>query len=715
MNINVLAFSGFVNFIAAAFLAIHSLAGRRKTPHALSFTIFSFGVALYGFFYLLWATAPRESAAMTYFTVLFAAIILINMSYLYFVFDLVGITRTKTRELTIVWVISIVFLILNFGHFMYENVELRHNLGFWPIPKFYFDIYLVFWFFQCFYGLYFLLREIIYGTGIRREQFKYITFGLALGFAGGASNWPVWYGISLPPYPNILISVGMMITYYAKTRYQLIDFKVFLARTILFAILYVFVFGIPLFLSHNFPSTWEFSIYLAIMLATLGPVLYYFLDRKTQKILLAENTRYQRILTQMTEGLIREHNLERLLRLTVLIVKRALNVRFAAILLRDEDGQNYRIRAMTHTAVKCPFLVFPVEDPLVRFIEEKGEAFTCAELHGDIKAAMCAGFESDLVIPAFKGKLLLGFLILGEKLNRTIYSMEDITIFKALSNQLALVIDNCMFMDEFKQTQQKLAGAEKLAAIGGMADGVAHQIKNRLSQFSVAGEAIVSEVDKIMHAHPMVISHTPAIQESMNFFREIAASIMENVKKTSSVIRGILNFARTEEKDGYFSDFDITDIIQQSVELIKVKHRLDVFPLKNELSGDSVYGVKAQLLECVYNALDNSFEAIMEKYNYFLNEAEKQQFVPEIVFKLLQIQQRAVIMISDNGIGIKDENKMKVFSAFFTTKSSFKSGTGIGAYVMKRIIEENHHGRVWFESEYGKGTTLYIELPGKKI
>ena len=216
-----------------------------------------------------------------------------------------------------------------------------------------------------------------------------------------------------------------------------------------------------------------------------------------------------------------------------------------------------------------------------------------------------------------------------------------------------------------------------------------------------------------MHAHPMVISHTPAILESMNFFKEIAASITENVKKTSNVIRGILNFARTEEKDRYFSDFDITDIIQQSVELLKVKHRLDVFPLKNELSGDSVYGIKAQLLECVYNALDNSFEAIMEKYNYFLNEAEKQQFVPEIIFKLLQIQQRAIIMITDNGIGIKDENKMKVFSAFFTTKSSFKSGSGIGTYVTKRIIEENHHGRVWFESEYGKGTTLYIELPGK--
>ena len=50
-------------------------------------------------------------------------------------------------------------------------------------------------------------------------------------------------------------------------------------------------------------------------------------------------------------------------------------------------------------------------------------------------------------------------------------------------------------------------------------------------------------------------------------------------------------------------------------------------------------------------------------------------------------------------------------SAFYTSKPSSKSGSGIGAYVVKRMIEENHKGKIWFESEYLKGTTFYIELP----
>ncbi|MBU1112360.1 MAG: HAMP domain-containing histidine kinase, partial [Candidatus Omnitrophica bacterium] len=64
-----------------------------------------------------------------------------------------------------------------------------------------------------------------------------------------------------------------------------------------------------------------------------------------------------------------------------------------------------------------------------------------------------------------------------------------------------------------------------------------------------------------------------------------------------------------------------------------------------------------------------------------------------------------------------DEDKKKIFAPFFTTKSSYKSGTGIGIYVVKRIIEESHQGQISFSSEYLQGTTFYIKLPkkGRKI
>ena len=69
------------------------------------------------------------------------------------------------------------------------------------------------------------------------------------------------------------------------------------------------------------------------------------------------------------------------------------------------------------------------------------------------------------------------------------------------------------------------------------------------------------------------------------------------------------------------------------------------------------------------------------------------------------------IIIKDNGIGIKPENKAKIFSAFFTTKPSSKSGSGIGSYVARRMIVEAHNGDISFESKYGEGTVFTITLP----
>ncbi|MCM8774318.1 MAG: ATP-binding protein, partial [Candidatus Omnitrophica bacterium] len=134
---------------------------------------------------------------------------------------------------------------------------------------------------------------------------------------------------------------------------------------------------------------------------------------------------------------------------------------------------------------------------------------------------------------------------------------------------------------------------------------------------------------------------------------------------------------------------------------------------------DNLYGIKVQITEVLYNLLDNAYEAIEAKYEG-LKEEEKSNYKGKIKIIVNGQISSVIIEIRDNGIGIKGEDKLKIFAPFFTTKSSYKplskikSGTGIGMYVAKRLIEENHKGRIWFESEYNKGTTFYIELPRKR-
>ena len=104
---------------------------------------------------------------------------------------------------------------------------------------------------------------------------------------------------------------------------------------------------------------------------------------------------------------------------------------------------------------------------------------------------------------------------------------------------------------------------------------------------------------------------------------------------------------------------------------------------------------------------------VLSKAKYHLSDQEAKSFRPHIGLKLEQKDRHSLITISDNGVGIKDEDKAKIFAPYFTTKSSYKSGTGIGVYVVRRMIEENHKGKIWFESEYLKGTTFFIQLPRK--
>jgi signal transduction histidine kinase len=119
-----------------------------------------------------------------------------------------------------------------------------------------------------------------------------------------------------------------------------------------------------------------------------------------------------------------------------------------------------------------------------------------------------------------------------------------------------------------------------------------------------------------------------------------------------------------------------------------------------------------------FNCIDNAFEAVIEKeqhlQNPLLNDIDKKEpFIPEIKVSLKYLidKNKYQITIKDNGIGIKPENKAKIFSAFFTTKPSSKSGSGIGSYVARRMVVEAHDGDISFESKYGEGTIFTITLP----
>ncbi|HRZ40772.1 MAG TPA: ATP-binding protein, partial [Candidatus Omnitrophota bacterium] len=94
------------------------------------------------------------------------------------------------------------------------------------------------------------------------------------------------------------------------------------------------------------------------------------------------------------------------------------------------------------------------------------------------------------------------------------------------------------------------------------------------------------------------------------------------------------------------------------------------------------------------------------------SDLKEEGYEPRITIKAERSRMGSMrIVLEDNGIGIRAEDQEKIFTPFFTTKLSSKKGTGLGLYVIQKLIEENHKGKVFYKSEYGKGTRVYITLP----
>jgi signal transduction histidine kinase len=188
-----------------------------------------------------------------------------------------------------------------------------------------------------------------------------------------------------------------------------------------------------------------------------------------------------------------------------------------------------------------------------------------------------------------------------------------------------------------------------------------------------------------------------------------------NMHGMAEMVSDMLNFMRTQRDSRLvYGYYPLNEILRLIIGPLKTKHQISGnFPLTMNLGkNDEIYGVKTHIVEALINLIDNAYDAVEEKRLRLPTEDQRNNFVSHISVTLIQTPQKSLIQVSDNGIGIRATEKANIFRMFYSSKkTSGKSGTGIGMYVVRRIIEEFHKGRIWFDSEHQVGTKFYIELP----
>ncbi len=678
-----LGFTGLINFLTCISIAIFVILKNRKSPLNISFFNLNFSVALYSLGYFLWQLSKNENQALFWFKVLVIGIILINITYLYFVFHFLGLIDQKRKLLRICAVINFIFIILNLFSLLYSHLEPRFNLGFWPTPTPFFHIYLVFWFWQCLYGFYWLLRGLQLYTGVKHEQIKYFTISAILGFAGGATNWPSWYNIHFPPYLNITISLYIGIVAYAIFRFRLLNINIALTRAGIFALVYLFVLGVPFWFGYKY-GQWQLSTWIMLILATSGPFIYNILRRQAENRLLAEERRYQAALRELSRTMTRIRDLDKLLQAIVLTVVDTVKVSFAAIYLKEEDYKSYHLKHYFPKKEKERFSEFiPLADSLVKSIAQQKKPLTSEEAGAQDKIKL----DSGLVIPCSIEDDLLGFMVLGAKPNNTMYTPDDLMVFETLSYSTSLAIENCRFWKEVEDRQRKA----RLQEMDTYSYSLAHEIDNPM-QVTLGQAGLLKKL--LFKEAAFSEQKQKDIDDALDF-------ILEASRRVSGMVKAIRDFG--SPTTGTLKPLKLQEVIESFIRLYQPQFKANSVNFEKNLPDniDSliVRGEKPELMQVLVILANNAIHAL---------QASSQK---KIILKAeLSTHNLARVAFTDTGYGIKKELLPVIFAPFTTTKASTE-GTGMGLYNAQKIIEK-HKGRIWAESEgESKGATFIIELP----
>ena len=280
---------------------------------------------------------------------------------------------------------------------------------------------------------------------------------------------------------------------------------------------------------------------------------------------------------------------------------------------------------------------------------------------------------------------------------------------------------------KLKDTQFHLIQSEKMAAIGELAAGVAHEINNPIGYVRSNFETLSSYMNKIQsyilyssdHIDSLLeICQNPEIDQlkkslhakykdlKIDFITDDLEILIQDsrdgIERVSKIVQTLRNFARSESSET--RDFcSIMDMIQEVLIIVRNESKYSVNFDIDEISTSEIWCNKGQLGQVVLNIVVNAIQAIKS-----LGRDE---------FGLIKISaydddEYNCISILDDGPGIPDKVRHKMFNPFFTTKDVGK-GTGLGLSISYDIIVNKHGGKIDVKSEIGKGTNFVIKLPRK--
>ncbi len=330
--------------------------------------------------------------------------------------------------------------------------------------------------------------------------------------------------------------------------------------------------------------------------------------------------------------------------------------------------------------------------------------------------------KSMLFVPLIAGDTVLGYVNLQNLDHEHAFSDSDVKFLDTLAKSMSIAIQNAgtpqklqKARTDLRAAQKQLVQQEKLASLGRLTAGIAHEIKNPLNFVNNFSDLSIELIDEVREE---LSASEPKISEALEILQDIKANlkkIFEHGTRADGIVRSMLQHSRGGSGD--MEPVEINQLLKEYANLAFHGMRANKNPINVDIELDldenagKIPLVIEEFSRVILNLCNNAFDAMRDKLTTLkaqpsLNDAK--EYKPKLTIRSKRSDKHLSIEIEDNGTGIPAEIKNKVLQPFFTTKKG-KEGTGLGLSITNDIVNA-HGGTLRVESEENGFTKFVIHL-----
>lgn len=698
---------GLILFLIALlnlFLGLFVLSRGSDKETNRSFCYWTISVSIWNFMDFGLVFAPTPQFALNWARVLSISIPFIPSTFFHFVVSFIKVKENLERRLVLAgYILSLLFIPLFLLGFLVKGV-IPLEEGYYPVSGGYQILYLFPLFFYGFTlaGVFMLVKRFRETqSSLEKNQIKYLLIGLFVAILGGISNFLFWMGENrIFPIGNLAEVIFVAMAAMAIIRYHLMDINIIIRPGITYTSLTILITTIWLTTITIFENIFHFTALPSRILAIIVIVFIFNLLRErvqlvVDRIFFRERQNLFELQGRVSKKIASALDLDQITPFVLKAIQQSIYPEFVCLRLLSPDKKHYRVKSFLGEGEE-KILSLSIDNPLVGwFKKEKREIFKeepennpyFGKMKGEIKETI-EKIKAKLALPLMVGDDLLGILSLGEKRGENKgYNFAEVGFLNTTGRELAIALKNTQLYADLKKRTEELEKANK--AKSEFLQIVSHELNTPLTV--ILGEINILKMelkrgmlskykDRLDNMEDKGIRLSHLIKDMLDISsveRCIKLTVKKELVNVEEVIEdAIINFQPT----AFHKEIQIGKDIQKGLSLVSDSKKIK---------------------DILFRLIDNALKYTPSKGSVWVGARDSQESIE--------------FFVEDTGIGIKKEDREKIFERFFQADASTTrkySGAGIGLAIAKELVTFLG-GEIWVESEPNKGSRFSFTVKKK--